>query len=178
MTSHSGGPAGVVQPAAVAVVAATPDDWAAWRDLRRRALTDAPDAFGASLEREQGYTEQDWRSRLEGGRCVLARTVDEPGGETVGMGGSYEEEPGTWAVVSMWVAPEVRGQGVGGRILEAVLSRPRTDGSRVQLWVADGNLAARRVYERAGFEATEEREPIRPGASLQKQRMVLRPHRR
>ena len=155
----------------VELVVATPEDWAEWRDVRRRALTEAPDAFGASPEREQGYTEQDWRSRLEGGHAVLARV----GGRTVGMGGSYEEHPGSWAVVAMWVAPEVRGRGIACRILDHVLSR--TAGGQVSLWVADGNVAARRVYERAGFVATEEREPIRPGASLQKQRMVLPPER-
>jgi hypothetical protein len=40
------------------------------------------------------------------------------------------------------------------------------------LWVADGN-PARRLYEHAGFVATGEQAPIRPGATATKSLLVL-----
>ena len=144
------------------------DEWELWRDLRHRLLTTDPDALGASLEREQSYDEAAWRSRLAGGRAVVAWLDGVP----VGMGASYEEEPGVHAVVSMWVVPEHRGRGIGRRVLEDVLAAVPVE-ARVLLWVADGH-PARELYARAGFVETGERAPIRPGATSMKTRMELR----
>lgn len=55
------------------------------------------------------------------------------------------------------VVPEWRGQGIGHRMMEAFLEQARLAGvRRVTLEVASDNQPARRVYERAGFRATEE----------------------
>ncbi len=53
------------------------------------------------------------------------------------------------------VAPAVRGQGVGTRLLDAVFQTARDKGYRsVSLEVVDTNRDARRLYERIGFVAT------------------------
>ena len=145
-----------------------PDDWAAWSALRLRALRTDPDAFGAALEREEGYTEDDWREALG----TLDARVARVGGTPVGLGASYDDGPGHAAVVAMWVAPQARGHGLGTRILAEVLAPLTARGLTVRLWVAEAN-PARRVYARAGFVDTGEVAPIRPGATLTKSRMVL-----
>lgn len=38
----------------------TVEEWRTWRDLRLRSLADFPHAFGATLEREQAFTDDDW----------------------------------------------------------------------------------------------------------------------
>ena len=61
-----------------------PDDWEVFREIRLRSLADSPDAFGSTLEREQAFTEADWRRRLRG--PVYA--VTDPG--PVAVGGLFE----------------------------------------------------------------------------------------
>jgi ribosomal protein S18 acetylase RimI-like enzyme len=151
----------------VVVRVAGPEDWELLRELRQRVLSTDPDAFGSTLELEQGLDEPAWRARLEHGHSVFASV----GEEYVGLGGSFEDGPGSRMVVSMWVAPEMRGRGIGRAILDAVLAEATE--STIRLWVADGNSAARRLYERAGFVDTGVREPLRAGAELMKSQLEL-----
>lgn len=56
------------------------------------------------------------------------------------------------AVTNVATHPQRRGQGLGGRIVDALLSEAKARGlSRVFLEVRLTNAPARRVYERAGF---------------------------
>ena len=63
-----------------------PDDWEAFREIRLRSLADSPDAFGSTLEREQEFTEDDWRRRLSG--PVYAVTGPAP----VAVGGLFDKD--------------------------------------------------------------------------------------
>ena len=56
----------------------------------------------------------------------------------------------------MWVAPELRGSGVGRRLVEAIVDWALARGAaRVCLCVESGNAEARRLYERCGLGRTE-----------------------
>ena len=46
------------------IVDVTPEDWVEFREIRLRALADAPDAFGMTLTGALEQTESAWRSRL------------------------------------------------------------------------------------------------------------------
>ena len=151
----------------VVVAPVDEDQWELWRDLRHQVLGTDPDAFGSTLEREQGYTEADWRHRVGGGRGFVAWLGDRP----VGMGGFFEEEPWSCWVVAMWVEPAARGQGIGRLVLEHVLAEVPAHAD-VHLWVAAGN-PARELYAKAGFVDTGEVAPLRPGSSITKSRMTL-----
>jgi len=95
----------------VNLVVVDPDDWQRWRAVRLRAFAADPAAFAPSAHAwlEGGDAEQRWRQRIAApGRLFLA--VDARGHD-VGMAGlDLTGEP---ALVSMWVAPEARGGGVG-----------------------------------------------------------------
>lgn len=138
---------------------AGPDDWETWRDLRLRSLAADPDAFGSTLAREQAFDEATWRSRASG-LSVLGAFEGTP----AALGGGFEFRPGYVQVVAMWTDPAYRGLGLAAAVLDLVVRAARADGHRVVLEVARGNDAARAVYERYGFVATGESEPIRPGA--------------
>jgi GNAT superfamily N-acetyltransferase len=136
----------------VEIVLATSEDWERVRDVRVRALADAPFAFGSRLEEEQDRPEAFWRSRLES--HAAATFLATRGHQTVGLVRTFvESEDVTSAkLVSMWVAPHARGQGVGQQQVAVVVQWARDhDATSVQLWVTETNAAARRLYELCGF---------------------------
>lgn len=157
----------------------TVEDWSTWRDLRLRSLADAPHAYGSTLERELAFTEADWRGRVAGwtdpaddvsGPAVLVWA----GGEPVGMGGGFHDEPGMLHVVAMWTDPAWRDRGVGRLVLDTLRAWADERGLRLHLDVEASNTGARRLYERYGFTATGDSKPLRPGSMCSCARMVLR----
>jgi GNAT superfamily N-acetyltransferase len=119
----------------VEIVLATSQDWERLRDVRVRALADAPFAFGSRLEEEQDRPEAFWRSRLESDAAATFLAIQ--GQETVGLVRTFvEPEDVTSAqLVSMWVAPHARGRRVGRQLVAAVVQWARDhDATNVRLW--------------------------------------------
>lgn len=77
--------------------------------------------------------------------------------ELIGSAGGFREQDAKRAhiamVVGMFVHPDHRSTGVGGKLLDAVLTRldalPGVE--RIQLEVTVGNASALRLYEQRGF---------------------------
>ena len=153
-------------------------DWATLRDLRLRALADAPDAFGSTLEAEERMSEADWIGRAaplaDSPPCI--NLIAELGEEPVGLAYACLDaaDPGRANLYSMWVDPSARRSGLGRAIVERVAAWALSaDAGRLVLEVTEGNRAALGLYERAGFTLTGERSPLRPGSSLYVQAMQL-----
>lgn len=135
------------------------DDWEIVRDVRLRAVRENPEVFRASLARENRFVESHWRMRLRTSPTWIA--VDDTG---TGRGiVQMLQEPGSPLddrhVISLWVAPESRRQGIGWALLDAVRQAAAADGARtVSLWLVDNNHAAGDLYVRAGYTRTGERQ--------------------
>jgi GNAT superfamily N-acetyltransferase len=137
-----------------------PDEWAVYRDVRLAALSDAPEAFGSTLAREQGFAETEWRARLGRHPQFIAFRRDAVVG-TIGLIGSHERQK-VADIVSMWVVAHERGRGVGDRLVRVAIETAREAGCiEVSLWVAEGNGHAERLYTRHGFVRTGAVLPIR-----------------
>lgn len=154
------------------------DSWRLVGQVRLRALHDAPQTFGAALEREERFTEAHWRMRLRATPTWLAIDDD---GVAWGMI-SLIQEPGSPVddrhVVSLWVAPEVRRRGVAWALLDTIRGVAVGDGARtISLWLQDGNTAAGDLVVRAGFSRTGVRQHVPRDRRLVEERyeMVLRP---
>jgi GNAT superfamily N-acetyltransferase len=150
-----------------------PDEWPALRDLRLRSLAADPDAFGSTLERELGFSDADWqdRARSTDGVIVVADSAD--GLIGIAMGAPLRERPADTGVFAMWVAPEARGQGIGGQLLDAIVAWARSAGTpSLELGVVTTNAAAIALYGGRGFIDTGERRPLRAGSGLMMQTMV------
>ncbi len=129
-----------------------PDDWPLWREVRLAALAEAPHAFSSTLEewRGKGDTEVRWRSRLEAVPFNLLAVMT---GSGVGqVSGTALDANGDVELISLWVAPQVRGQGIGDALIDGVATwAGEQEAAAVVLSVKRGNPAAIAAYERAGF---------------------------
>lgn len=154
------------------------DEWPAYRDIRLRALSDAPHAFSVTLGTQQVLPPEAWAARLS---AATASGKDYPllaelQGEPVGMAWAKVDagDPTIVNLFQMWVAPEARAQGVAAALLdEAIRWANARQAQALQLGVNCDNLPAIRLYERTGFVDTGLREPFRPDSPLMEQRMRL-----
>lgn len=136
-----------------------------------RPATSADIPFLMSLERqcataahwtEPQYREAFQRERME--RLVLVAEASEPiasrpdaGGGVLGFLVARHLAP-EWELENIVVAPSARRQGLGNRLLNALLAAAReTHSASVFLEVRESNSAARTLYEKAGFKQTGRR---------------------
>jgi len=130
---------------------------AALRAVRLRALADAPEAFGETLEHSRARGPASYEELVAdavAGRAFVG--VAELAGELVGMTGVRRHDPGKFGhramVWGVWVAPEARGVGVAGALLDQAVAWSRVAGvGTLELTVVVDNLVALRLYRRAGF---------------------------
>jgi RimJ/RimL family protein N-acetyltransferase len=124
--------------------------------LRRSALLDSPLAFTASPEDDAASSQAAVRELLKPRLESVVFGAFTPG--LIGMLGLQRpQQRKTAHKVNLWgmfVLPASRGQGVAAQLLDAAIRYARTfDGvTSVHLSVTESALAARRVYEKAGFE--------------------------
>jgi len=148
------------------------------RVLRLAALADAPDAFGTRLDEAESRPLASWDERAR--RLATSTTemnlVAADGDDWCGLAGGYvpPEAPDTVEFVSLWVNPSYRRSGIATGLLEGVREWARERGAaRVRLYVTETNLAARRLYVRAGFRETGYTEPLPSNPTLRELEMAL-----
>jgi GNAT superfamily N-acetyltransferase len=150
------------------------DDWRTLRDIRLRALAEAPYAFWATHADEAAQTESQWRQFL----CVAAFHVARRDGQIVGIAAALShqgaaDEP---ELIAMWVAPHGRRRGVATLLTRRLMAWAADRGATAMtLWVTEGNAAARSLYERIGFTPTGERgaAPHGQGSPMRRMRIQL-----
>jgi ribosomal protein S18 acetylase RimI-like enzyme len=139
----------------------TPDDVDLMRDIRLRALQDAPLAFGSTYAREAAFEREVWEQRVRenaAGERSVGFVLEPRAGIAVG---AIHDDAEVAHLYGMWVAPEARGGGAGRALVDAVIAWARERGARrLVTSVTEGNDGALRLYERAGFADTGRREPL------------------
>jgi GNAT superfamily N-acetyltransferase len=155
----------------------TPNDGPVLRDLRVRSLSDAPDAFGQTVEEAAGQPDSEWvalaRAAAQGERRAWflaelqdAGTRPEEGPSVVGLVLGRRRPPDTLLIFSMWVDPSVRRGGVGRALIDRAESWAAGWGARRSvLWVFAANEPAIRFYLRLGFRTEMEGDDARTGAN-------------
>ncbi len=152
----------------VEVRALMANEWAMFRDLRLRALMDAPAAFRGTHAEERTQSDEHWRTMIERTAAhpdaeLYLAVVD---GDVVGTA-FVRVDDGTAHVGAMWVAPEARGRGAATQLLDAAFAFGRERRARsAELAVTHDNGPAERLYAAAGFAPTGRTEPLRDGSPL------------
>jgi GNAT superfamily N-acetyltransferase len=125
-------------------------DEAILRELRLQGLSEAPEAFGSTLDKELARTTADWQRWMSPGVTFI---LYEPAGARGMVAGLHDEsDPAVVHLMAMWVHPSIRGSGSADGLVEAVIGWARSEGATiVRLKVIQGNDRARRFYERMGF---------------------------
>jgi GNAT superfamily N-acetyltransferase len=132
------------------------EEWDVYRDVRLASLEEAPAAFGSRLATERDRTEAEWRDRLKHRTQFVAREEGRP----VGTVGCLAETEGSIELVSMWVAPPVRGTGVADLLVDVVAESRDRRCKTIVAWVSEGNERAERLYVRHGFARTGREQPV------------------
>lgn len=130
-------------------------DVEAFRVLRLRALTEEPEAFGASADEFAATSLPDMERRLhptEDG-FILGAFMPALVGMVGFMRQSDQKTRHKAMIWGMYVAPEARGQGVGRSLMADALTRAArsTDLEQVHLTVVSTNAAAVGLYHSLGF---------------------------
>ena len=129
-------------------------------------------SFGTRWEDASREPDERWRAwTAEAARGeTRALFVAERGDRWLGVVGTFLRiDPREAQLISMWVDPVARGEGVAERLIGAVAEWADGRGcDRVFLFAHETNVRAQRLYERAGFRPTGERErlPRRRGFKL------------
>lgn len=143
------------------------------REVRLRALSDAPYAFSSSLQREAAHGPEYWNRRAaesesgDAGAVFVAADC----ARALGMAGGFfaDGERDTAVLWGMWVDPRARRAGLGQQLVEAVAAWAQESGAgRLRLAVTDceASKPASGLYRKLGFAETGEREPLEWNPSL------------
>lgn len=124
-----------------------------WRRLRLEALTHYPDAFLTTVAETEALPVDEIAARLDQGN-TFGIFQDGP---CVGIGSliplRYAKCAHRAEIGAFYVAPHAHGTGAGSALLKGLIARALDLGRwQVELYVADTNTHAKRLYARHGFE--------------------------
>ncbi len=136
-----------------------PDEVGPYREMRLRALREAPDAFGTTLASALARDDAEWSGMVvrsatsdDFALFVLDRGDGRLAGSAAAMANPQHQDMG---VIQMWLDADLRGQGWADALLAAAEGHARGLGrTACALWVVETNEPARRFYERCGYTFT------------------------
>jgi GNAT superfamily N-acetyltransferase len=121
-----------------------------WRSIRLQALEESAHAFGTTYSEAAQWELSRWEAQV----IEFATFVAVVHGRDVGVArGATHRELRMRELISVWVAPAARRQGIGALLIESVAAWATAAGATgLVLDVVAANESAICLYERAGFQ--------------------------
>jgi GNAT superfamily N-acetyltransferase len=126
-----------------------PGEGPRWRCIRLQALADAPFAFGTTYDEAAQWNAAQWETQVAEFATFVA-VVD--GRDVAVARGAAHRSSDVRELISMWVAPTARREGIGAQLIECVAAWAQAAGAAaLVLDVVVTNKPAIVLYERTGF---------------------------
>lgn len=157
----------------------TPNDVAAWKQIRLEGLLESPQAFGESYEVEFNKTDAEQSEQLR--KSTIFAYLNESG-EILGVLGFYitavTKAQHRGNLFCMYVRPQHRGKGIGSNLIDEAVEYAKTKVKQLHLTVVTSNEAAFRLYKQKGFSVygTEPRALLVDGEYFDEYLMVKMLH--
>lgn len=123
-----------------------------YRSIRLEGLERHPEAFGASFDTERAEPLAFFARRLAENAVFGAFDNAALQGVAGYFASKSVKESHKATLFGMYVRDAAHGQGVGQRLVTALLADAARSHEDIKLTVVTANEAARRLYERCGFE--------------------------
>jgi ribosomal protein S18 acetylase RimI-like enzyme len=144
--------------------------WQEYREFRLESLRTDPHAFGARLQDMIQKPDSFWKERLanlseaEGNNLLFVETE----GELAGLIGSVVDpagDPSSPKIISVWVKPKFRGQGISNILMKEILLRLKNQPQfkKAHLGVKPEQESATALYLKFGFIKIEEKKTVEYG---------------
>lgn len=135
------------------IVRLKPGEGERWRSIRLQALEESPHAFGTTYGEAAQWELTRWEAQV----VEFATFVAVVHGRDVGVArGATHRDLSLRELISLWVAPAVRRQGLGALLIESVAAWAAATGATgLVLDVVAANRSAICLYERTGFQLVD-----------------------
>ena len=125
------------------------DDWEKLRDIRLRAVTESPQAFGDTVEKTKAQTEEVWRKWIANSHIYI---IDD-NNKSVSAATFRQDIDGVWEINAVWTDPSYRNKGLSRKIFEQIFFDAKMMSIDViRLDVNSIQSAAVTLYESLGFK--------------------------
>ena len=129
-----------------------------YQEVRLNALKHNPEAFSSTYEREVEFSLETVEKRIEPVKNKFVLGAFDHNGSLVGIitfmreNGLKTSHKGN--VFGMYVAPEIRGRGLGRLLMTELIRKVKNcEGlEQINLTVVSGNNSAKQLYKSLGFE--------------------------
>lgn len=152
------------------IVAVSENEWLDLKEIRLASLKEAPAAFSVQYSDAIEFSDNEWKQRASGDNgpnFFIGYVLNEAVGLIGGVFANDEFE-----LISMWVAPDHRGTGVGEGLVHMLQNYARGEGhTAIVLMVSPSNKRACGLYQKCGFEVFGEGCLLASNDSIELQRM-------
>lgn len=139
-------------PSTVELTRLSEDRWEDYRELRLASLKSEPLAFASSYEDEKDLSEDEWKRRIK--NTLFAVLNNRLVGMIVYVGNNKLKTIHVIDIFGVYVSREYRGQGVGKKLIEGVLTEVQKSRGikKIKLTISPEQKAAVNLYQQYGFK--------------------------